>query len=329
MITRTLGQSGIEVFAIGLGCMGMSGSYGGRNDYEATETLMEAIELGITYFDTADMYGQGHNETLLGMNLKPYREKIHIGSKISREWDPETSAELGIRNDPEYLRAACEASLQRLQIECLDVLFLHRLDATRPVEETIGCLDELRRAGKTRAIGLSEVSAETLRRCHAIAPIDVVQSEYSLWSREPELAVIPTARELGIAFMAFAPVGRGFLTGAAPAWLAMPESDYRRQLPRFQPANAGANHNLLEQLQEIAAQRSCTSAQLSLAWILAKHPHVLPIPGTRHVGHLRENVAAAGIELSDEEVAILDAAFPIGAASGARYPDSDLKIVGV
>ncbi len=329
MTTRVLGASGIEIFAIGLGCMGMSGSYGGRNDLEAVETLLHAIELGITYFDTADTYGNGHNETLLGMNLKPFRNSLRIGSKIARAWNPETGAELGIDNSPEYLRAACEASLKRLQIETLDLLFLHRLDPQRPLEEVIGCLDRLRREGKTRAIGLSEVSALTLARAHTVAPIDVIQSEYSLWWREPELDVLPVCRELGIAFMAFAPFGRGFLTGSAPDWLAMPETDYRRQLPRFQPANAGANRALLERLSAAARAHECTPAQLSLAWLLSKHGNVIPIPGTRHVGHLEENVAAAAIPLSEDEVAALDQKFPVGAASGARYPESELKTVGV
>jgi aryl-alcohol dehydrogenase-like predicted oxidoreductase len=309
--------------------MGMSGSYGGRNDYESIETLIRALELGVDYFDTADSYGQGHNETLLGMNLKPFRDKIRIGTKFSRTWDPDSGEDSGIRNDPEYLREACEASLKRLQVDAVDVLFLHRLDPARAIEETIGCLDALRREGKTKAIGLSEVSAASLRRAHAIAPIDVVQSEYSLWWREPEKEVLPACQELGVAFMAFAPIGRGFLSGAAPQWLAMPETDYRRQLPRFQPANAARNQGLAGALSQEAALRQCTPAQLALSWLLAKHDFVLPIPGTRLVRHLEDNVAAADIELSQDEIAKLDAIFPIGAASGARYPDSELRVVGV
>lgn len=328
MWTRQLGQSGLEATVIGLGCMGMSQSYGGRNDLESSETLVRAVELGITYFDTADMYGKGHNETLLGMNLQPSRDKILIGTKCGFVWKEGETADLGIDNSPDYIRACCDASLQRLRTDRIDLYFLHRINPEQSLEDALNCLVALKKAGKIRAIGLSEVSAATLRRAHAIAPIDVLQSEYSLWQREPEIDVLPTCRELGITFMAFAPIGRGFLSGLAPDWLAMPESDFRRNLPRFQPGNADSNRRLVEHLQAKAAGLGVTAAQLSLAWLLTK-PGVVAIPGTRRVKNLEENFASAEVILSEEQVAELDAMFPIGAASGARYPESELKRVNV
>jgi len=323
MEKRTLG-SGIAVSAIGLGCMGMSEFYGPTDDAQSLTTLERALELGVTHFDTADMYGSGHNERLLARFLAGKRERAVVATKFGIVRKPGEYART-IDTSPDYVRRACEESLTRLGVETIDLYYAHRLNRDVPVEDTVGAMADLVRAGKVRALGLCEVSAATLRRAHAVHPIAAVQSEYSLWTRDVEDAVLPACRELGVALVAYSPLGRGMLTGAITNPDQLAEGDFRRLSPRFQGENLDANLRLVEDVRRLAAAKGCTPGQVALAWLLAQGPDVLPIPGTKRIKYLEENVAGAALRLTPEEVAALSAALPRGAAAGDRYPAEGMK----
>jgi aryl-alcohol dehydrogenase-like predicted oxidoreductase len=322
-----LGRTGLEVSAIGLGCMGMSENYGPSDDAENLASLDRAVELGVNFLDTADSYGPFRNEELIGRFLAIRRERIVVATKFGfvRSSDPAAPT---IDNSPAYIRRSCEGSLRRLGIEAVDLYYVHRVDPARPIEATVGTLADLVREGKVRAIGLSEVSAGTLRRAAAVHPIAAVQSEYSLWARDAEREVLPACRELGVAFVAFAPLGRGFLTGALRSAAALTPDDYRRQLPRFQGAAAAHNARLVMRLEQIAARQGCSAAQLAIAWLL-QNPGVIPIPGTRRLRRIEENAAAAGVVLGADARAAIDAIFPLGAAAGERYDEDAMKLIGL
>ena len=321
MRQRTLGRSGLQVSAIGLGCMGMSQAYGTRDDEESKATLLRALELGITFFDTADVYGAGENERLVGSTIRGRRAEVVLATKFGILRAPDGTP-IGVNGSPEYAMQACDASLQRLGVEQIDLYYLHRVDPKVPIEESVGAMAELVRAGKVRHLGLSEASADTIRRAHAVHPIAALQSEYSLWNREPERDVLPTLRELGIGFVPFSPLGRGFLSGTVTTTENLPADDFRRTLPRFQGDDLQRHLQLVRTLDALAARKGCTTSQLSLAWILAKGDDLVPIPGTKRRTYLESNAASTDIDLTPADVAELDAAFPIGAASGARYPAS-------
>lgn len=324
MDNRALGSSGLRVSAIGLGCMGMSEFYGPTDDAQSLATLEHALALGVTHYDTADMYGMGHNESLLARFLAGRRERVVIATKfgIVRE---EGKYERRIDTSPAYVRAACEASLKRLGVETIDLYYAHRLNPEVPVEETVSAMADLVKAGKVRALGLSEVSAATLRRAHAVHPIAALQSEYSLWTRDIEAEVLPALRELGISLVAYAPLGRGMLTGAIGKDTKLADNDFRSLSPRFQGDNLDANLRLVEGVKALAAEKDCTPAQVALAWLLAQGPDILPIPGTRRISRLEENVGGAAVNLSPADLARLTALLPPGAAAGARYPQEGMK----
>jgi len=324
MEQRLLGGSGLAVSALGLGCMGMSEFYGATDDAQSLATLERALELGVTLYDTADMYGSGHNEQLLGGFLKSRRERVVVATKFGIVRTP-GSYERTIDTSPAYVARACEASLKRLGLDTIDLYYAHRLSPAVPVEDTVGAMAELVRAGKVRALGLSEVSAATLARAHAVHPIAAVQSEYSLWTRDPEAEILPACRRLGIAFVAYSPLGRGLLTGAIGKDTALAETDFRRLSPRFQGDNLEANLRLVEAVKALAADLGHTPGQVALAWLLARGQEVIPIPGTKRVKYLEENVAAAAILLAAADLARLEAALPPGAAAGERYPPAGMK----
>lgn len=321
-------RTGLEVSAIGLGCMGMSENYGPSNDADNMATLARALELGVNFLDTADSYGPFRNEELIGGFLASRRERIVVATKFGfvRSEDPTAPS---IDNSPAYIRSACEGSLRRLGVDAIDIYYVHRIDPARPIEETVGTMADLVREGKVRALGLSEVSADTLRRAAAVHPIAAVQSEYSLWTRDAELEVLPACRELGVCFVAFAPLGRGFLTGAVRNTAVLAPDDYRRQLPRFQGEAAAHNARLVAQLEEIARRQRCSAAQLAIAWLLAQGPGVIPIPGTRSIRRLEENAAGAEIVLSADTRAAIEAVFPRGAAVGERYDADGMHLVNL
>lgn len=329
MKTRQLGSSGLEVSALGLGCMGMSDGYGASNDVDGIATMHRAIDLGVNFFDTADVYGPHTNERLVGRAILDRREKVVLATKFGFDTDADAPAsEIRINGRPDYVARACDASLRRLGVETIDLYYLHRLDAEVPIEETVGAMARLVDAGKVRHLGLSEVGPLTLRRAHKIHPIAAVQSEYSLWTRDPDdSGTLRTCQELGIALVAFSPLGRGFLTGAIRSPADFEPDDLRRQQPRFQGENFVLNLRLVDELKRLADARQCTTAQLALAWVLTRGDRVIAIPGTRHVRRLEENLGALDITLSPSELSSLDAIFPGGAISGARYRESMLALV--
>ncbi|BAF90151.1 aldo/keto reductase [Azorhizobium caulinodans ORS 571] len=317
---RPLGRTGLSVSAIGLGCMGMSEFYGASDDTQSLATLEAALDAGITFFDTADMYGVGHNERLLGQFLKGKREKVVLATKFGNVRGP-NGERLGINGSPAYVREACEASLKRLGIETIDLYYQHRVDPKTPIEDTVGAMARLVEEGKVRHLGLSECSVATLKRAHGVHPITAVQTEYSLWTRDAEAEMLGVCADLGISFVAYSPLGRAFLTGAITSTDTLAENDFRRHNPRFQGEAFAQNKRLTDALAAFAAARKVTSAQIALAWILNKQPHVIPIPGTRRIKYLQENAAAVAIRLSPAEVAELDALFPPQAVAGTRYPE--------
>jgi aryl-alcohol dehydrogenase-like predicted oxidoreductase len=324
--TIALGRSGLRCSAIGLGCMGMSEFYGDRDDEQSLRTLARAHDLGVTQFDTADIYGRGHNETLLSRFIRDKRDRIVLSSKFGIVRDPDgpngSTYDRGIDNTEAYLRRCCEASLKRLGTDAIDLYYVHRTHPDVPIEDTIGALARLVSEGKIRAIGLSEITADQLRRAHRVYPIAALQSEYSLWTREPELEVLPACRELGVTFVAYSPLGRGFLTGAIASAQALDPSDFRLTSPRFREENFDRNRQLLERLNGLAQTYSCTLGQLALAWLLGRDPAVLPIPGTKRIRYLEENVGAVDVRLDAHGRALLEEWLPIGAAAGTRYDPS-------
>jgi aryl-alcohol dehydrogenase-like predicted oxidoreductase len=319
--TRTLGRSGLAVSAIGLGCMGMSEFYGTRDDRRSLATLEQALAQGVTFFDTADMYGPHHNEELLGRALRGRRSAVVIATKCGIVRDPANPLKRGVDNRREYIREACEASLRRLGVDTIDLYYLHRHNPdSAPIEDVASAMAELQREGKIRAYGLSEVSAATLRRAHAVHPVTAVQTEYSLWSRDPETnGVLAACRELGVGFVPYSPLGRGFLSGGIRRFEDFAPDDFRRHLPRFQGDNFARNLALVQTLDRLAAARGCTASQLALAWVLAQGDDVVPIPGTTRAEHLDELVGATRLSLRSGEREQIEQAFPVGAAAGERY----------
>jgi aryl-alcohol dehydrogenase-like predicted oxidoreductase len=327
MDTRTLGQ-GLEVSAEGLGCMGMSAWYGETDEAEAIATIHHAIDLGVTFIDTADMYGArfGENEQLVGRAIADRRDEVTLATKFANVIREDGTR--GVNGRPEYVRSAIEASLARLSVDYVDLYYQHRVDKTVPIEETVGAMAELVAAGKVRHLGLSEASPDTIRRAHAVHPISALQSEYSLWTRDPEDGILATTRELGIGFVAYSPLGRGFLTGRFRSEDDFADDDFRKHQPRFQGDAFRRNWDLLERVQEIAAEKDVTRGQLALAWVLAQGDDIVPIPGTKRRSYLEENAAAVEIELTPEELARIDEVFPRGATSGDRYSDMSTIDVG-
>ena len=320
MNKRRLGTQGLETSALGLGCMGMSEFYGTADEGEAIATIHRALELGVNFLDTADAYGPFKNERLVGRAINDRRDEVVLATKFGSVRN-EQGERLGIRGDREYVLAACNASLERLGTEHIDVYYQHRVDPNTPIEETVGAMAELVEQGKVRYLGLSEAAAETIRRAHAVHPISALQSEYSLWTRDVEDEILPAIRELGIGLVAYSPLGRGFLSGRIHSVDDLEASDFRRANPRFQGENFQKNLDLVERVEELAASKGCTAAQIALAWVLAQGEDIVPIPGTTRVKNLEENVSALDVELSDEELRDLEAVFPKGAAAGDRYAD--------
>ncbi|HEU4975203.1 MAG TPA: aldo/keto reductase [Baekduia sp.] len=322
MDMRTLGTgpAALEVSQEGLGCMGMSEFYGTADEGEAIATIHRALELGVTFLDTADMYGPFTNEQLVGRAIADRRDRVVLATKFGNVRGEDGSF-LGISGKPDYVRSACDASLRRLGVDHIDLYYQHRVDQTVPIEETVGAMQELVEAGKVRHLGLSEASPETIRRAHAVHPITALQTEYSLWTRDPEDGVLPTVRELGIGFVAYSPLGRGFLSGTIRTPDDLPEGDFRRRNPRFQGENFRRNLELVEAVRAIAEEKGATPGQLALAWVMAQGEDIVPIPGTKRVPYLEENVAATGIELTDADMDRIDDVAPHGATAGDRYPD--------
>lgn len=325
MQTRRLGPNGPEVSALGLGCMGMSDFYAGRDEAESVATLHRALELGVTLLDTADMYGPHTNEELVGRAIAGRRDQVFLATKFGIQRDPADPGARGVNGRPDYVRKAVDGSLRRLGVDHIDLYYQHRVDPETPIEDTVGAMAELVQAGKVRFLGLSEASAETLRRAHAVHTITALQSEYSLWTRDPEEnGTLAACRELGVGFVPYSPLGRGFLTGAFKTPDDFAPDDFRRNNPRFQGENFERNLQLVREAEAMAAEKGCTPSQLALAWVLAQDPHIAPIPGTKRRRYLEENLGALEVRLTAEDLARIDAVFPAGAASGDRYPAASM-----
>ncbi|MEO8824169.1 MAG: aldo/keto reductase [Ginsengibacter sp.] len=329
MKIKALGKQGLKASEMGLGCMGMSEFYGEKNDEESIKTIYKAFDRGITFFDTADIYGPFINEELVGKAIAPFRKEITLATKFGILRDINDPKKRGLNGKAAYVKSACEASLKRLNVEVIDLYYLHRKDPATPIEETVGAMADLVKEGKVRGIGLSEVNAETLRKAHNIFPLTALQTEYSLWSRDPEKEIIPTCEELGIAFVAYSPLGRGFLTGQIKTFEDFDEDDFRRFSPRFMGDNFQKNLELVKKTESIAKEKGCTPAQLALAWVMAQNENIFPIPGTKKVKYVEENSKAIRVELSPGDLQQLENIFPKNAVSGTRYSEASMKTLNL